>query len=267
MMRLDNSKYGNMSQARAVEQGDDPRGSGVRKPVGSSGGRRGATYGMLGGFLPADHVDVGLAAPRIRSSAMMPNRRRRQRRCSGFPTTILLTLRRRRSARISSLTHDPLSVTVSAPSCSARRRVSATRARSASRSRAWAGVSTYATIHSARRVSAKRLAARTTRTECGLGPDAGDDALRDRPGRADGVIAHVVAHLHVHAVGGAAQGQLAEGDQVPLAEETPGGFRGLVRDVDLSFLEALERDPRGEGRSAQPRPLAPGRNPAGFRGP
>ncbi len=70
-------------------------------------------------------------------------------------------------------------------------------------------------------------------------PDARADPLRDRPGRTDGVVAHVGAHLHVHAVGGAAQGQLAEGDEIPFAEKTPGRFGGLVRQIDLPLLQAL----------------------------
>ena len=50
---------------------------------------------------------------------------------SGLPTTILLTLRVRAKARISSLIRAPVRVWVSAPSCSASRMVWATRSRAA----------------------------------------------------------------------------------------------------------------------------------------
>ncbi len=87
----------------------------------------------------------------------------------GLPTMILLTLRARAYLRISSPIRCPLKVTVSAPSCSASRSVSVRRIRSGSGNLMCAGVSTYATIHSARSPVAIRFAARTIAAECGLG--------------------------------------------------------------------------------------------------
>ena len=71
--------------------------------------------------------------------------------------------------------------------------------------------------------------------------DADQDALVGRPGLGDGVVAPVALHLRVDAVGGAAQRQLAQRDQVALAKEALDRPFGLLRDVDLAFLEALEQ--------------------------
>jgi hypothetical protein len=46
-------------------------------------------------------------------------------------------------------------------------------------------------------------------------------------------------HLGVHPVGRAAQGQFAQGAEVPGPEEVPGGPFGLPAQVDLALLEPL----------------------------
>ena len=75
----------------------------------------------------------------------------------------------------------------------------------------------------------------------GTGADAHEHALGHRPGLGDGVIAHVGLHLRVHAVGRPPQGQLPERDQVALAEEVLDRLLGLLREVDLAFLQALDQ--------------------------
>ena len=51
------------------------------------------------------------------------------------------------------------------------------------------------------------------------------------------MLAAVALHLRVDPLGGVAQGELAQGDKVALAEEVRDGLRRLVRDVDLALLE------------------------------
>ena len=54
------------------------------------------------------------------------------------------------------------------------------------------------------------------------------------------MLVHVHAHLRVHALGGAAQRELAQSDQVALAEEVLDGLLSLLGHVHLAVLEALE---------------------------
>ena len=72
-------------------------------------------------------------------------------------------------------------------------------------------------------------------------PDADQQPLAHRPRLVDRVVAHVVAHLRVHVLRGHPQGQLAQRDQVALAEEVLAGLARLVRDVDLAVPEAVEQ--------------------------
>ncbi len=54
------------------------------------------------------------------------------------------------------------------------------------------------------------------------------------------MVAHVVLHLRVHPLRRLAEGELAERDQVALAEEVVNGLLRLRRDIDLALLEPLE---------------------------
>jgi hypothetical protein len=54
------------------------------------------------------------------------------------------------------------------------------------------------------------------------------------------VLLAVDAHLGVHALGGAAQGQLTQGDEVALAEEVGQRLLRLAREIDLALAEALQ---------------------------
>ena len=56
-----------------------------------------------------------------------------------------------------------------------------------------------------------------------------------------GLGAPVLLHLVVDAIGGATQGQLAQGDQIALAEEVLHRAFSLLRHVDLAILEALQQ--------------------------
>ena len=70
---------------------------------------------------------------------------------------------------------------------------------------------------------------------------ADEDALAHGPGPRDGVVAHVGLHLRVHALGGAPEGELAQGHQVALAEEVLDGRLRLLGEIDLAFLQALQQ--------------------------
>ena len=61
------------------------------------------------------------------------------------------------------------------------------------------------------------------------------------PDGRDGALAAVLAHLVVDAVRGAAQRELAQRDQVALAEEILDGALGLLRQVDLALAQALQQ--------------------------
>ena len=54
------------------------------------------------------------------------------------------------------------------------------------------------------------------------------------------MLAHVHAHLRVDALGGATQGELAQGNEVALAEKVTESLLGELRNVDLALLEALQ---------------------------
>src|SRR3954447_7145590 len=89
------------------------------------------------------------------------------------------------------------------------------------------GVSTWAAIQSAWRRAAMRRVARTSRTAVGLGPThtrsrspaAPGAPFACRPGVADAAFRHVAGHLRVHPLGGAAERQLPQRDEIALAEE------------------------------------------------
>ena len=59
--------------------------------------------------------------------------------------------------------------------------------------------------------------------------------------RLDLVVAPVVLHVRVDVLGGAAQGELAQGQQVPAAEEVAHRLGRAVRHVDLSLGQALQQ--------------------------
>ena len=76
--------------------------------------------------------------------------------------------------------------------------------------------------------------------------DAHEQALRGGPRGLDALVATVLAHLGVDPFGGAAKRELAQGDEVPLAEERVGGAHGLGAEVDLALLEPLPQLVRGQ---------------------
>ena len=69
--------------------------------------------------------------------------------------------------------------------------------------------------------------------------DADQDALCRWPGALDGLLAQIVDHLVVDAVGGAAQRQFAQGGQIAGPEEIVGRALGILGQIDLAFLQAL----------------------------
>jgi hypothetical protein len=65
------------------------------------------------------------------------------------------------------------------------------------------------------------------------------DPLARRPGALDAGAAHGAQELVVHRLGGAAQGQLAQGREVLGLEEAVGGETSGLGDIDLALGEAL----------------------------
>ena len=86
----------------------------------------------------------------------------------------------------------------------------------------------------------------------GAGADAGEQRTAGLPHGVDRLFDAVGAHVVFDAVGGAAQGQFAQGDQVALAEEAARGPLGLGRLVHLAFLEPGQQRSR---RADRPAPL------------
>jgi hypothetical protein len=79
--------------------------------------------------------------------------------------------------------------------------------------------------------------------------DAQQDGIARMP---DAFLALQVApgaHLIVDAIGGTAQGQLAQGNQVAFAEEMFDGALGLAGDIDFAFVQALAQIVRGRSTS------------------
>ena len=74
----------------------------------------------------------------------------------------------------------------------------------------------------------------------GTRPQAHEQPFAGGPGLLDRVLAHVHAHLRVDALGGATQGELAQGNEVALAEKVTESLLGELRNVDLALLEALQ---------------------------
>ncbi len=132
------------------------------------------------------------------------------------------------------------------PSRSARRRHSAIRSRSASLSR-WSrgGLDMdrrprrAQPVGDAARIAHERRAARVS-------IDADQHPLARRPRPLDGVGAHVGDHLLVDPLSGAAQGKFAQRGQVAGLEVAADGALGLLRQVDLPLLEALDEVFRGQ---------------------
>ena len=56
----------------------------------------------------------------------------------------------------------------------------------------------------------------------------------------------VVLHLLADPLGGAPQGQFAQGDQVALGEEVGDGPLGFTRDIDFAFPQTLQEVVRGQ---------------------
>ncbi len=71
--------------------------------------------------------------------------------------------------------------------------------------------------------------------------DADQHALAGGPRAADGMRAHIAAHLLIDALRRASQRQLAQGGEIARLEIMADGALGLLRQVDLAFLEALDQ--------------------------
>ncbi|MNT23205.1 hypothetical protein D3C72_1586170 [compost metagenome] len=71
----------------------------------------------------------------------------------------------------------------------------------------------------------------------GVRADAGHHGFARAPYRFDGAVAPIGLHVVVHMVGGAAQRQLAQGDQVAFAKEIARGVAGLFGQIDLAFFQ------------------------------
>jgi hypothetical protein len=100
------------------------------------------------------------------------------------------------------------------------------------------GVSTWATVHGARKAIRHAFRRAHQARRGGRRSDEDQEALRYRPGRGDRMVRAVGAHLGVDALRRGAQGELAQRDQVALAEEAVERALRLLGDVDLALLEA-----------------------------
>ncbi len=76
--------------------------------------------------------------------------------------------------------------------------------------------------------------------EC-IRTDAHQHALPRCPGAGDGVVLAIFAHRRIDAIGGRAQRELAQGDQVALAEERIDRVPCLLRQVHLAFVQASDQ--------------------------
>ena len=101
-------------------------------------------------------------------------------------------------------------------------------------------VSTVTAIQSALRPVASWLARRMTRLRHVVRANAGEQAFGRRPRTLDRLLAEIVDHLVVDAIGGAAQSQFAQSRQIAGREEILGRPTGGVGDIDLAFVQALD---------------------------
>ena len=142
-------------------------------------------------------------------------------------------------ARISSATLAPLSVTVSPPSSSARRKARTTASRASSPT--WPGTSTNTAVHGACSRSAMRRAARMSRSAGRVGTDAHRETLARGPGVADALAPHVAAHLRIDPMGRLPQCQFAQGDEVALTKESLERAARLVGEVHPALPQPLQQ--------------------------
>ena len=84
-----------------------------------------------------------------------------------------------------------------------------------------------------------RRVARTSRTAVGLGPTQTSSRSAGGPGVADAPLGHVAAHLRVDPLRRAPERQLAQRDQIALAEELLDGAARLLGNVDLPLAQPL----------------------------
>ena len=68
-----------------------------------------------------------------------------------------------------------------------------------------------------------------------------DDALARRPHRRDCFFLAILAHLRIDAIGRLPKRQLAQRDEIPLLKEVVERALDLLRNVDLAFLQPLEK--------------------------
>ena len=73
------------------------------------------------------------------------------------------------------------------------------------------------------------------------GTDTDQQALLGLPYTAYRPVVAILAHLRVDSVSGAAQRQLAQCDEITLAEEVLDGVLGLLRKIDLALFQALQQ--------------------------
>ena len=202
-----------------------------------------------------DRDDVEAACACERASVVVEGRSQaRQPRRFGAPT---ITAWRCASARIRAALRaadGPSSVTVSAPSDSASRSRSMRRLRS--RSTGAASPASRRTPPSTRAssASAMRLPARTSCSACSSGPTATSTRSRASQAREVRSADQRRARRGFDAIRHAPQRELAQRDQIGLAEEALDRGARLLRHVDLARLAAARADRPAADRSARPRP-------------
>ncbi len=76
--------------------------------------------------------------------------------------------------------------------------------------------------------------------------DTEQDGVAGMPDLLQALVVAPGAHLGVNAVGGAPESQLAQGDQVALAEKVLDSALGLAAHIDLALVQALTKIVRGQ---------------------
>ena len=84
------------------------------------------------------------------------------------------------------------------------------------------------------------MPARTSCSACKSGPDGDQEAIARKPGPGPVIGGERRARRRVDAIGRAPERNLAQRQQVALAEEAFGGDTGLLRVIDLACLEARQ---------------------------
>ena len=255
------SKYGYIANATAVQITRSRERPGVAFPMTGAalGRRRDAARGvparaLLVGDADRDHVEAARLAHQL-GRRRRPQPARASRAASARRSTSASHCASARTRAAPARPIGPSSVTVSAPSDSASRSRSMRRLRSVGRQpQQLRRLDVDDGPFGVQRVG-DALAGTHDLLGLGVRTDGDEHAVARHPGARCPVRERRRARGRVDAIGDATQRELAQRDQVRLAEETLDRGRDLLRHVDLAGLAGARADRRAAGRSARPRRL------------